>query len=118
MANIITDLIQRIKIDWTEWKMYQKSVWDVRREKKAISRAINRAREKNYSDGKTYYVMRDKFGGINELNSDQLLFFTRKGLFTKEQYDNRFRHAIDIVTSNQRIRNQYYRVHHNNETNE
>lgn len=118
MATIIKDLIARIKIDWIEWRNYRQSQWNVRRDTKAINRAITRAREKNFSDGRTYYVMRDRFGGINELNSDELLFFTRKGMFSKEQYDNRFQHAIDIITSNQHIRNQYYRIHHNTETNE
>jgi hypothetical protein len=118
MANIFKDLIQRIKIDWQEWRAYRASYWNVRRDTKAVNRAITRAKEKNFSNGKTYYIMRDKFGGINELNSDELLFFTRKGMFSKDQYDRRFEQAIDIVTSNQHIRNQYYRIHHNTETNE
>ncbi len=118
MANIFKDLIERIKIDFQEWRMYQRSAWDVKRERKAIQRAIARAREKNFSDGKTYYVMRDKFGGINELNSDQLRWFTSRGVFTSEQYKNRFKHAIDIVTSNKHVRDQYYKVHHNTENNE
>jgi hypothetical protein len=118
MANILKDLIQRIKIDWIEWKAYRASYYNVHRDTKAVNRAIIRAKEKNFSNGKTYYIMRDKFGGINELNSDELLFFTRKGMFSKDQYDKRFEQAIDIVTSNQHIRNQYYRIHHNTETNE
>ena len=118
MANIFKDFITRVEIDWREWRAYQRSIWDVRRDKKAIKRAIIRAREKNFSDRKTYYIMKDRLGGINELNSDQLLWFTRKGLFTREQYDNRFKHAIDIITSNKRIRDQYYQIHHNNENNE
>ena len=118
MPNIFKDFIKRVKIDYQEWRAYQRSVWNVHRDTKAINRAIKRAREKNNSDGKTYYVMRDCLGGINELNSDELLFFTRKGLFTKEQYDKRFEHAIDIITSNKKIRDQYYKIHHNNENNE
>jgi hypothetical protein len=118
MANIFKDFITRIKIDWQEWRLYQRSLYNVRRDTKAVNRAIQRAREKNFSDGKTYYIVKDKFGGINELNSDELLFFTRKGMFTREQYDNRFKYAIDIVTSNTKVRNQYYKIHHNTETDE
>jgi hypothetical protein len=118
MANIVKDLIQRIKIDWQEWRAYRASYWNVRRDTKAVNRAITRAKEKNFSDGKTYYIMKDRFGGINELNSGELLFFTRKGMFSKDQYDRRFEQAIDIVTSNQRIRDQYYRIHHNTENHE
>ncbi len=95
--------------------MYQRTVWDVKRDNKAIRRAIARAEEKNYSDNKTYYIVKDRLGGINELNSAQFLYFTRKGLFTKEQYRNRFEHAIYIVTSNTKIRNQFKK--HNEQTN-
>ena len=115
MANIIKDFIQRIKIDYQEWRMYQRTVWDVKRDNKAIRRAIARAEEKNYSDNKTYYIVKDRLGGINELNSAQFLYFTRKGLFTKDQYKNRFEHAIYIVTSNTKIRNQFKNVKPNNE---
>lgn len=118
MANIFKDLVTRIKIDYKEWRAYQRSIWDVRREKKLIQRAIIRAREKNFTNGKTYYIVRDRLGGINELNSDEFLFFTRKGLFTKEYYYNRFEHAIDIVTSNKRIRDQYYQIHQNQDNHE
>jgi len=118
MPNIFKEFWKRIVIDWQEWVSYQKSIYNVHRDTKAINRAINRAREKNYSDGKTYYIMRDRLGAINELNSDELLFFTRKGLFTKEQYNKRFEYAIDIITSNKKIRDQYYKIHHDNENNE
>lgn len=115
MANIIKDFIQRIKIDYQEWRMYQRTVWDVKRDNKAIRRAIARAEEKNYSDNKTYYIVKDRLGGINELNSAEFLYFTRKGLFKKDQYRNRFEHAIYIVTSNTKIRNQFKK--HNEQTN-
>lgn len=107
MANIFTDTWARLKIDYQEYRNYLTSIWNVRRDNKAIRRAMRRAKEKNFNDGRTYYIMRDRFGGINELNSAQLLYFTRHGLFTKEQYDKRFEHAIAIVTSSKRIREQY-----------
>lgn len=115
MKKLLKEIWIRIKTDWVEWVEYRKSVYNVRRDNKAIKRAIQRAIEKNFTDGKTYYIMKDCLGGINELNSDQLLWFTRKGLFTRDQYDNRFKHAIDIITSNKHIRDQYYKIHHTNE---
>lgn len=110
MANIFTDVWTRLKIDYQEYRNYLISIWNVKRDNKAIRRAMRRAEEKNLLDGRTYYIMRDRFGGINELNSAQLLYFTRKGLFTKDQYKRRFDHAIAVVTSNKKIREQYHQA--------
>jgi hypothetical protein len=44
MPNIFKDFIKRVKIDYQEWRAYQRSVWNVHRDTKAITRAIKRAR--------------------------------------------------------------------------
>ena len=72
--GIFTDIKKRIEIDWIEWKNYKISLWNVKRDRRLIERAIKRARIKNASDGKTYYVLRDVTGGINEFNSSDVRY--------------------------------------------
>jgi len=107
MANILNDLKQKILIDYQEWRGYVISKWNVSRDQRLIRRSIARARAKNKTDGRTYYIMRDRLGGINELNREQISYFQRSGLFSKEDYDRRLERAIAIVTSNKVEFNQY-----------
>lgn len=103
-------LLKKIKTDWQEWKAYKISVWNVRRDEKLIKRAIERAKIKNSRNGKTYYILRDVYGGINELNKEELDFFTKKGLFRKMNYMERLQESIAIITSNPIIYNQYSQI--------
>jgi hypothetical protein len=84
----------------------------VRQESKAIKRAMNRARDKNADNGRTYFIMRDNFGGINELNRDELDYWTRHKppLFPKMNYMERLEKSIAIVTSRRFIQEQYNQV--------
>lgn len=107
MGNVIKDFGQRIKTDYEEWRSFLISKWNVRRDARQVKRAKARARIKNKYDGKTYYIMMDRFGGINELNREQLIFFMDRGVFTKDQYKRRLFHALAIITSNKSELIQY-----------
>lgn len=118
MSTLIKDLVTRIKIDWQEYRLYRQSVYNVKRDQKLINRAIERAKMKNGKDGKTYYIMRDKLGGINELNNKQLDFFTRQKLFKKMNYLQRLESAIGLVTSNKVLLDHYTQIQLKKEENE
>ena len=107
MANIISLLKQKITVDYQEYRSYLISKWNVERDNKMIRRAVKRARMKNKEDGRTYYIMKDCLGGINELNRSELVFFRNKGLFSNEDYKYRLERAIAIVTSNKVEFKQY-----------
>jgi hypothetical protein len=110
MANIFKDLLTRIKIDWIEWRTYQQSVWNVKRDKRAIKRAIYRAYLKNQSDGRTYYILRNLGGGFDEVNSEQLKKLKSKDVkyFPRYQdYNTMLKECFAIITSNSIIRNSY-----------
>lgn len=107
MANILTLFKQKITIDYQEWRSYMISKWNVQRDNRMIDRAVKRARMKNKEDGRTYYIMKDLLGGINELNRSELVFFKNKGLFTADDYKFRLERAIAIVTSNKVEFKQY-----------
>lgn len=108
--NLFKLLLKKIKIDWQEYKNYRISLWNVMRDKRLTKRAINRARIKNSQNGKTYYILRDRFGGINELTKEELAFFTRIGYFKKMNYLERLKESIAIITSDPIIRDQYTQV--------
>lgn len=97
MAGIIELFKQKISIDYQEWKAWLISKWNVQRDSRDIRRAIRRAKMKAKNDHKTYYIMRDKLGGINELNRDELKFFKARGVFWQEDLIKRLERAIAIV---------------------
>lgn len=97
MAGIIELFKQKISIDYQEWKAWLISKWNVQRDSRDIRRAIRRAKMKAKNDHKTYYIMRDKLGGINELNRDELKFFKARGVFWHEDLIKRLERAIAIV---------------------
>lgn len=110
MSNVITDFKDRLKIDYTEWRNYLISKWNVKREKRLIRRAMHRAQEKNYSDGRTYYILKDKQGGINEFNSSDIKFWTKYNVLDKMDLLQRLEKSIAVVTSNKNILNQYNQI--------
>lgn len=97
MAGIIELFKQKVSIDYQEWKAWLISKWNVQRDGRDIRRAIRRAKMKAKNDHKTYYIMRDKLGGINELNRSELNFFKSRGLFWGEDCKKRFDRSIAIV---------------------
>ena len=110
MANFFVTLWTRIKIDWIEWRAYTQSIWNIKRDKKAINRAIERARIKNSSDGRTYYILKNVFGGFDEVNSNDLRNLRRRRVkyFPRYQdYNVMIRECFAIVTSNEVVRNNY-----------
>jgi hypothetical protein len=122
--NYLQDFITRVKADWKEWTTYQKISWverfkqrrakrDVIRDQRMIDAALERARIKNVDDHKTYYIMKDKWGGINEINKEQLDKFTRAGIFPKMNYLQRVNASIAIVTSNKNTQRDFDRVQEN-----
>jgi hypothetical protein len=116
--NYLQDLIKRIKADWKEWTTYQKIVWverfrqrrarrDVLRDQRMIDAALERARLKNASDGRTYYILRDKWGGINELNATEINRLTRMKVLPRMNYLQRVTASIAIVTSNKNTQQDF-----------
>ena len=109
---------ERIRIDWQEYRLYRISIYNVRRDNKAIRRAMNRAREKNLNDGRTYYILRDKLGGINEFNSSDLAYWSirhRPAIVAKMDFLERLKRSYGIVTCNQNIQKQYDQIQLNKE---
>lgn len=109
--NYLQDFITRVKADWKEWTTYQKITWverfkqrrarrDVIRDQRMIDAALERARIKNAKDGRTYYILRDKWGGINEVNKYELDLLIHRKVFPKMTYMQRIQNTIAIVTSN------------------
>lgn len=124
VKDFFQDLGKRIKADWHEWSMYQRIVWverfkqrrarrDTLREKNLIDAAIERARLKNADDHKTYYIIRDQWGGINELNNEEIANLTRKKILPRMNYLQRITEAIAIVTSNRYDQLNFDRKHKN-----
>jgi hypothetical protein len=110
MANYFKDFWTRIKIDWYEWRAYRQTVWNVKRDQRAIERAIYRAILKNGSDGRTYYILKNIAGGFDEVNSNDLKNLRAKNVkwFPRYQdYNTMIRECFAIVTSNEITRNSY-----------
>lgn len=130
MDNFIKDLIKRVKADWQEWNTYQRIAWverfrqrralrDNLRDKRMIDAAIERAKIKNASDNRTYYILRDRWGGINEINSRELALLTRRKVFKKMNYMERLNASIAIITSNRYTQKDFDRIQRNkNKSNE
>jgi hypothetical protein len=106
--NYFKELWTRIKIQWIEWRSYQNSVFNVKRDMKQINRAIERARLKNSYDGRTYYILRNLGGGFDEVNSQQLKIAKKIKYFPKyRDYDQMLSQCFAIVTSNNIQRKSY-----------
>ena len=81
-----------------------------------IRRATSRAKEKNSEDGRTYYGLRDVFGDVNEFNSDDIAFWTSRGVLPKMDYLKRLRSSFFLVTSNPKVLDQYSQIQNKKET--
>jgi len=113
MANIFTDFAKRISIDYTEYRNFLISYWNVKRDAKAIARAMKRAKLKNKTDNRTYYILKDKTGGINEFTKDDAYYWSRvhrPAILAPMNYIERLTASIGLVTSNQQIMEQYAQI--------
>jgi len=119
--NYLQDFITRVKADWKEWTTYQKISWverfkqrrarrDVLRDQRMIDAALERARIKNAKDGRTYYILRDKWGGINEMDSTIIGKLTRAKILPRMNYLQRVNASIAIVTSNKNTQRDFDRI--------
>lgn len=127
--NYIQDFITRVKADWKEWTLYQKIAWverfkqrrarrDVLRDQRMIDAALERARVKNAKNKMTYYIMKDKWGGINEINKYELDMLVRRKVFPKMNYMQRLQNSIAIVTSNRYMQMDFDRKQANKPNNQ
>lgn len=110
------NLITRIQIDWQEWRNYKTSMWNVKRDNRMIARAKQRAKTKNAKDGRTYYILRDVRGGINEFNSTDIKYWSRIGILPRMDHAKRLESSLGIVTSNTEILDQYSKLQNQKET--
>lgn len=118
MASIFTDLWMRVKIDYQEYRQELIANWSLRRENRQVEKARRRARIRNQGDGRTYYILKDRRGGISALNSDEIKFWTAKKMFPKMNYLQLLRTAKGIVTSNESIIKQYNQIQLKKESHE
>lgn len=107
MANIFTDLLKRIKIDYHDYRKELIGNWNLGREAKQIDKAIKRAKFRNLRDNRTYYILKDNRGGISALTRMEINYWTARGMFHNMNYMQLLRASIAIVTSNQTIQEQY-----------
>jgi len=113
MGNIFTDFGKRISIDYTEYRSFLTSYWDVKRDTRLVKRAVKRAKRKNAADGRTYYILKDKTGGINEFCKSDIHFWTHRhkpALLPEMDFMQRLSASYAIVTSNEAILDQYNQV--------
>ena len=122
MGNVFNEFLTRVREDWRDWRAYKVSMRNVRYEGRAIQRALNRAMVKNAKNSRTYYILKDKVGGINEFSRDDIIFWATKhkpALIANMSYMERLNVALAIVTSNKAIQEQYNQIQLNKEaTNE
>jgi len=126
--NYLQDFLQRVTVDWKEWSTYQKLAWierfkqrrarrDVLRDQRMIDSAIERAKVKNARDNRTYYIMRNSGGGINEVNSKEIAMLVRLKALPRMNYMQRLEASIAVVTSNRMTQLNYDRLKSNKSKN-
>jgi len=121
VTGYLRDIWTRLKIDWQEWRGFKTSVWNVRRDEKLINRAIYRAKMRNKTDGRTYYILRNLAGGFDEVNSEGLKKLKHKNIpyFPKyRDYEHMISQCFAIVTSNEIQRKSYIEAVSNIQTEE
>jgi hypothetical protein len=110
IAALFREFWTKVKIDWQEWRGYKTSIWNVKRDKKAIERAIYRGKLKNQSDGRTYYILRNLAGGFDEVSSHELKALKARKIkyFPRyRSYEHMISQTFAIVTSNETQRKSY-----------
>jgi len=105
--NIFSDFRNKIAKDYYEWWSYLVSFWNVQTDNRRIKRALKRGRIKNAGDKRTYYILRDKTGGINELNKSEINMLVKAGIFAKRSHMQIISDAIDIVCKNSQIQEEF-----------
>ena len=113
---MIKAIIQRIRVDWAEWWDHLFRMWDMRRDKKRIMRAIASAKLKNSIDGRKYFVIRDVRGFPAAYNRSEILWLKAHDVIPKEAHHVELdKHALAIVTSNKVEMMQYTAVQNKKE---
>jgi len=114
MASIFKMFWIRLNIDYREWRDEWLTRWNTRREMKQIDSAIRRGKERNARDHKTYYIIRDRRGGINALTGSEIDLWARRGLFPKMTILQKLQKSIDIVTNSNMMKDLFYDFKINN----
>jgi hypothetical protein len=95
------NLLQRIKLDWSEYWEDQQVQWAKRRDARNIRRTIKQAKLNNLIDGKTYYIMRDPTGNPHAMRRIDIIAWKKAGIIAKSKTINDvLKTAIAIVDSN------------------
>ena len=110
MGNIFKDIWTRVKVDYHDYRQELVGGWNLRREAKQMDKAVKRAKFRNSTDGRTYYILKDVRGGISALTSDQVKYWTTRRMYPKMNFMQLLEKSIAIVTSNKSIREQYNQV--------
>lgn len=124
MANIFRDITDRIRYDYQEWRTDWITRWNLRKEMKRIDNAIRRAKAYHEKDNRTYYVLRDRSGAINALNSSDINMATRMGFLPRMNFIQRLEASIYIVSKSHTYLKQFQKIqnsrkkHHNTKDNE
>ena len=108
--NIFKDYWQKVVRDYYEYWSYLVSIWNVQSDDRLIRRAKLRAKIKNANDNRTYYILRDKTGGINELNKSEINMLVRAGVFIRRSHIQILHDAISIVTNNNQVKEEYAKI--------
>ena len=108
--NYAKEILLRIRLDWQEWIAYKRQQWSINRETKLLNRTINKAREFNRQDGKTYYIMKASDGNFYALDKGLIKIFEKLNLIEKMRYTERLAKCYAIVTSNDYIQSQYTQI--------
>lgn len=103
-------LRDKVRTDWIEFITYKREQWAIKRETRNLNRAINKAREWNLQDGKTYYILRAGDGQIYAMNRDTIKQFERMKMLPKMTMIKRLEKSMSIVTSNKGIQEQYTQI--------
>jgi hypothetical protein len=112
--GFLKDFMKIIRISLQEMRNDWISSWNFRREMKQVKAAYRRAYERHAINGRTYYILKDKYGNISALDKYELDEWTRRGYFYPMNHLERIRRAIGIVTKNQRYKEQFREMHSTN----
>ncbi len=95
----------RIVMDYKEWRNHREVMWRLKREKKLVNMAIERAQIKNRSNGKTYYILRNRDGNPEEFIRDAINIHKEKTIV------DIYKEAYAIVSSDE-TKIQHYTITH------
>ena len=113
---MIKGIIQRIRVDWAEWWEFRFRMWDMRRDKNRIMKAIKTAKLKNSIDGRKYFVIRDVRGFPAAYNRSEIKWLKLHKIIPQNAtHVDLDKHALAIVTSQKTEIMQYTAVQNKKE---